>query len=187
MRKFEIIDGSRRSAKPCAVLNWSRANDSVSIDIAEWADEADVPMLFMPFVQKSQRHIDDMWARRWVEERVVPSGRQNLGQVLRSNNLQFYDPMELLIAGEGRCAQDDFFIREACDALLEEEVVSRRIGRYVKEMRECGNLSQTELAEKCGMYQSALSRLENGEGNPTVELLECIAEAFGKKLEIRFV
>jgi len=42
-------------------------------------------------------------------------------------------------------------------------------------------LSQKELAEKIGIKQSAISRLENGDYNPSVELLSKIAEALDKE------
>lgn len=120
MRRFEIIDGARRNARPCAILSWDDEADALSIDIDGRADEASVPMFFIPFLRKGRWHIGDAWVRRWVEERVLPAGRQNLGEVLRANNLEFYEPMMLLVSGEGRCAQDDFYIREiepkSCDA-----------------------------------------------------------------------
>ena len=55
-----------------------------------------------------------------------------------------------------------------------------------KARKEAG-LTQKELAEKCGIKQGNLSRLENGVTDPSIETLETIAESLGKKLEIRFV
>ena len=48
-------------------------------------------------------------------------------------------------------------------------------------------LSQKELAEKIGTKQSAISRLENGDYNPSVELLSKIAKALDKELVIKFM
>ena len=93
----------------------------------------------------------------------------------------------LLIAGEGRCSQDDFYIREKPVALPKVDGVSKQAGKLIRQAREQENLSQAKLAEKCGIRQSALSRLENGKGNPTIGLLEDIAQSLGKKLEIRLV
>lgn len=135
MKRFEIVNGMRRNMEPCAVLVWDDDSNFLSIDIDESATEKDVPMLFIPFLRKGQHHIDDAWVRRWVEERIVPSDGQNLGQVLRANGLQLYDSMLLLIAGEGRCAQDDFFIQEARGAVASESV-SSRVGNIVRQARE---------------------------------------------------
>lgn len=49
------------------------------------------------------------------------------------------------------------------------------------------NLTQRELAQRCGMKQSAFARLESGNANPTIETLQRVAEGLGKKLRISFV
>lgn len=49
------------------------------------------------------------------------------------------------------------------------------------------NLSRKELAEKIGTKQACISRLENGNLNPSLEFLIKLAIALGKKLEIKFV
>lgn len=60
--------------------------------------------------------------------------------------------------------------------------IKKQIIRYRIE----NNLSQKELAEKIGTKQSAISRLENDNYNPSIEFLDKVANALGKKLEIRF-
>ena len=40
-------------------------------------------------------------------------------------------------------------------------------------------MSQVEFGEKCGFYQTYLSRIENGHANPTLNAMEVIANAFG--------
>ena len=50
-----------------------------------------------------------------------------------------------------------------------------------------GNLTQRELAERCGMRQSAFARLESGNANPTLKTLQQVAKGLGKKLRISFV
>ncbi|WP_323984998.1 helix-turn-helix transcriptional regulator [Fusibacter ferrireducens] len=47
-------------------------------------------------------------------------------------------------------------------------------------------LSQQDLAELIDTKHSAISRLENGSYNPSVEFLSKIAHALGKKLHISF-
>lgn len=49
------------------------------------------------------------------------------------------------------------------------------------------NLTQRELAERCGMRQSAFARLESGNANPTLKTLQQVAKGLGKKLCISFV
>lgn len=40
-------------------------------------------------------------------------------------------------------------------------------------------MSQVEFGEKCGFYQTYLSRIENGRANPTLNAIEVIANALG--------
>jgi ribosome-binding protein aMBF1 (putative translation factor) len=47
-------------------------------------------------------------------------------------------------------------------------------------------LSQKELAEKINTKQSAISRLESSDYNPSIELLAKVANALGKELQISF-
>ena len=188
MRCFNIIDGSKRNALPCAVLNWENDNEeaTLSIDINEHAGATDVPMLFVPFVRENKRHIGDKWAKRWIEERIVPSSRQNLGEVLRANNLEFYDEMALFIAADGKCEQDDFFISEIKLAKdCERQSAAQQVGKAIKVARIDAGMTQHELARAAKITQSALSNLENGHGNPTVGLLEDVANALGKKIDFQ--
>lgn len=52
--------------------------------------------------------------------------------------------------------------------------------------RELG-LTQSEFAERCGMKQSALSRLQTGKTSPTLKTLQQLADGMGKKLVIQFL
>ena len=48
------------------------------------------------------------------------------------------------------------------------------------------NLTQKDLAEKTGIRQSNISRIENGNCSPTVATLQQIANGVGKTLHIEF-
>ena len=48
-------------------------------------------------------------------------------------------------------------------------------------------LSQRELAKKAKTTQAVLSRIENMTVSPSIQLVQRIAEAMGKKLEIKFI
>lgn len=53
--------------------------------------------------------------------------------------------------------------------------------------RKLQNLTQEELAEKTGIDQADISKLENGTRNPTINLLKRLAEGLGMDLKIEFV
>lgn len=40
-------------------------------------------------------------------------------------------------------------------------------------------MSQIEFGERCGFYQTYLSRIENGQANPSLNAIEVIANALG--------
>lgn len=52
--------------------------------------------------------------------------------------------------------------------------------------RIASNMTQKELADKSGVRQSNISRIESGSCSPTVATLQALAEGLGKKLVISF-
>jgi ribosome-binding protein aMBF1 (putative translation factor) len=58
------------------------------------------------------------------------------------------------------------------------------IGQAVRERRLELGLSQVELAERAGMTQSALSRLEAGAVVPTIPVLDRVCAALDAKLVV---
>ena len=53
--------------------------------------------------------------------------------------------------------------------------------------RRRSGLTQQALAARSGIRQSVISRLERGNGNPSVRTLQRLAEGMGMKLELTFV
>lgn len=49
------------------------------------------------------------------------------------------------------------------------------------------HMTQKELAEKTGIRQSNISRIESGASSPTIDTLSRIAAGMGKRLKIEFV
>ncbi len=54
------------------------------------------------------------------------------------------------------------------------------------EGRKSLNLSQADLAELTGIHQADISRLENGNGNPSLKTLKRLATGLNKRLVISF-
>jgi ribosome-binding protein aMBF1 (putative translation factor) len=78
--------------------------------------------------------------------------------------------------------QDPVFKKEY-DALEPEYQVIRA----VIENREKKHLSQQELANKIGIDRANLSKLENGNANPSIQMLKRIASALNMRLKIEFL
>ena len=62
-----------------------------------------------------------------------------------------------------------------------------QIIQNIVEARLAAHLTQMQLSELTGITQSDISKIENGNGNPSLKTLQKIARAFGKKLKIEFV
>lgn len=59
--------------------------------------------------------------------------------------------------------------------------------RAIVNARNSQNLTQKELAERTGINQADISKLENGTRNPSINLLKRLAEGMGMVLKIEFV
>lgn len=59
---------------------------------------------------------------------------------------------------------------------------SEEIGKKIKNLRKKKNMTQQELAEKCGFTNSLLSKIESGQTGSAVATLSKIASALGVSL-----
>ena len=53
--------------------------------------------------------------------------------------------------------------------------------------RKASGLTQKELAEKTGIAQGDISKLENGSANPSLKTLQRLAAGMGMQLKLEFV
>ena len=58
-------------------------------------------------------------------------------------------------------------------------ILSKQFGSCIRSLRQQTGMSQVEFGERCGFYQTYLSRVENGKANPTLNAIEVIANALG--------
>lgn len=59
--------------------------------------------------------------------------------------------------------------------------------KAIVEARTSQHLTQKELAERTGINQADISKLENGTRNPSIHLLKRLADGMGMTLKIEFV
>jgi DNA-binding XRE family transcriptional regulator len=73
-------------------------------------------------------------------------------------------------------------VKEEYERLRQEyELLDKMIALRLK-----SKMTQKQLAKKINTKQSAISRLEKGTINPTIDFLNKFASAFGKKLVVDF-
>lgn len=65
-----------------------------------------------------------------------------------------------------------------------EEETRYRLGGLIKHLRFMQHMTQAQLAEKCGMAQPNIARIEAGTYATSTDVLSRIAEALGKRIDL---
>ena len=58
------------------------------------------------------------------------------------------------------------------------------IGLFIAKRRKALKVNQRELARLCGVSEHALCNLERGSGNPTLNIVNAVADALGLELKL---
>ncbi len=73
-------------------------------------------------------------------------------------------------------------------AAVESERFNANVAAEIYQARIQAGLTQKQLAARTGMHQSAIARLENADyDGHSLKTLERLAQALGKRIEIRFL
>ena len=73
------------------------------------------------------------------------------------------------------------------ESVAEEYDIYSEICQLIIDVRVSIGITQSQLAEKSGVSQSNISKIENGSYRPSVSTLKKIADALGKRLVIDFI
>lgn len=122
MQIFSINSGENI---PFAYLFYYDKEQRFFIEILDNSDQWEVTPILSSFVERGQRTINYYWSLRWVQNRIVPTDRQNIGQILIDSKLKSYDECKLLVISKGKCAQDDCYIDKIDKEDLPEEIILR--------------------------------------------------------------
>lgn len=86
---------------------------------------------------------------------------------------------------------DDFLNEQLQDPALRAEYDALEpefaIMRAVHDARVASGMTQQQLAEKTGIHQTDISKMERGSANPSLRTLQRLAGGLGMKLKIEFV
>lgn len=86
---------------------------------------------------------------------------------------------------------DDFLAEQLQDEEFRKEYERLQpefdVIRAIADARISRNLTQKELAERTGINQADISKLENGTRNPSINLLKRLAEGMDMVLKIEFI
>lgn len=78
--------------------------------------------------------------------------------------------------------KDEDFKKEYDELTPEYEVVKAFLNA-----RKQSNMTQKELSEKSGVAQSDISKLENGNSNPSIKMLQRLANSMNMHIKVEFV
>lgn len=65
-----------------------------------------------------------------------------------------------------------------------EEMARLKLAGQIKTIRTSKKMTQKAVAQKAGMPQSVIARIESGEHSVSVDTLSKVAHAFGKQVEL---
>lgn len=112
MKTYAIRDNERNKNTPIGyLLCYEKAKEYI-IELRDDLDEWEAPLLFQKYVREKNFTIPKDVTALWVQERVIPSGRQNIGTILKNAKMNEYQEMTLLKLSKGKCSQDSCYLEE---------------------------------------------------------------------------
>ena len=125
MKIFAIRDESAPEEKDLGYLLYYAGDKRFYIELPKDADPWETPLLLSSLLKKGETSINSYWSKIWVQQRIVPTDRQNIGQILKKYHLSEYDEFDLLMIARGRCAQDDYYLTPISREQLPKEILQR--------------------------------------------------------------
>lgn len=87
--------------------------DNLQVELFDGLETmSDIPIDFYPEYMKGQRVFGTKVVKEWIYDRVIPSGRQNIDEILEKMGLEEYDELEIFLYQNGRYTQDSFSIQK---------------------------------------------------------------------------
>lgn len=137
MKIFKILD-EELDMLIGTLIYYENSHDFI-IELMDTLDEWTAPLLLTGFVRRGIYTIPRAISFLWVKERIIPSGRQNIGAILNTHKLKQYDEMTFLELSSGRCSQDYMYIKKV------DELPDYVAERAKKNLKECVVLDQNTL------------------------------------------
>ena len=124
MTVFEIRNSAAKGKLLGYLFYYDRSRRFFA-ELLDGIDEWECPFIFSGHVKRGIYSIDSVWSGKFVQQRIIPSDRQNLGSILLDNSLKEYDEYRLLQLSEGRCAQDELRLRRIAEKDISDEIKKR--------------------------------------------------------------
>lgn len=152
MKSYAIYDEQLDTIEAIGYLFYYEKAKNFIIELSSNIDEWQAPLLFQGLVQKGIYTIPREIALMWVRERIIPSGRQNIGEILKKHKLREYSEIAMLSLAQGRSSQDACYIKEVSEEDVPDEIKNRWMGNVI----EC---FPTESGDIVVLFQDNTARL----------------------------
>ena len=133
MKSYAIFDEALNRQTAIGYLFYFEKSRSFVIELCRNLDEWEAPLLFQKLVREGQYTVPRDIAFMWVKERIIPSGRQNIGSILKNHKLKEYSEIAMLNLSKGRSSQDACYIKE----ISSEEIPKHIADRMNQNLWEC--------------------------------------------------
>ena len=125
MKSYAIFDEDLERNTAIGYLFYYEKSRSFVIELCSNLDPWDAPLLFQKLVGEGQYTIPRDIALMWVKERIIPSGRQNIGSILKTHKLKEYSEIAMLTLAKGRSSQDSCYIKEVTADEIPHSITAR--------------------------------------------------------------
>lgn len=136
MKSYEIFDTDLN--RTIGVLLYYEKEHSFIVELMDDLDEWSAPLHFVNIINEGRFTASRELSLRWVQDRIIPSNRQNISSILSNSGLRGYDELALLERSKGICSQDSLCIRKL-DVLP--DFVINRMARNVVDCVPCEGFS----------------------------------------------
>ncbi len=126
MRVFAIHDEDLDRQDEIGFLFYYERREEFVIELREDLTEWEAPLLFSSQVRGGIFTVTKEISKLWVDERVIPSGRQNIGYILKNAKLSAYSEGKMLALSKAKSSQDSCYIEEADKEALPDWVMERQ-------------------------------------------------------------
>ena len=109
MKIYNIFDSELDTT--LGVVLYYEKDDAFIIELKDNLTEWNAPLLFAHYVKQGIFTVQRDESRIWVRERIIPSGRQNIQDILDTHRLEKYEEIKFLEISGGKCSQDSMYLK----------------------------------------------------------------------------
>lgn len=115
---------------------------------------------------------------QWMEGEPNTLRTTSMGNTRRSEYIRIAQAMTTY-------AYDRGLLKEASPTMLIKYYARQDVGKQIRKARKAKGLTGQQLADRCGLSQSHIARIEAGRYNVTTDILAIIAHALGTEIIVK--